>query len=47
MKFGGYNEKAAERVNQFVAKLVGYRSLFVLLALASLVLAAGADNKFG
>ena len=47
MKFGGYNEKAAERVNAFFAKLVGHRVLFVLLALASLVLAAGADHKFG
>ena len=47
MKFGGYNEKAAVRVNAFFGKLVGHRVLFVLLALASLVLAAAADSKFG
>lgn len=46
MKFGGYNEKAAERVNRVFSKLITAKFFLMLLALASLVIATGADSKF-
>ena len=46
MKWGTHNEKAEQRVNAVFAKLIGSRAFFVLLTLASLILATGAHNKF-
>lgn len=47
MKWGTHNEKAEQRVNAVFVKLIGNRAFYVLLAMASLILAAGAHNKFG
>ncbi len=46
MKFGGRNEKTEQRVNQFLAKMVNAKMVFVLVALVSLALVAGANAKF-
>jgi len=46
MKFEGYNEQAAERVNKLMSKVITSRAFFLMLALASLILVAGANNKF-
>lgn len=47
MKWKGFEKKATEKVNGFVIKAVNSRSIFVMLALAALVVAAAATNKWG
>lgn len=46
MKWGTYNEQAAERLNGLLAKVAGSKVLFVLMALASLILIVSASSKF-
>ncbi len=47
MKWGGYNDKAAEKVTKFVSNLIGARGLYILLVLAMFILLSGAGHKFG
>ncbi len=47
MKWQGYNEKAAERMNGFVVRIINSRSILVLIALAAMVVVAAATNKWG
>ncbi len=47
MRLGQYNAKAAERLNAAFIKLVNVRALFVLTALAGLVITAAASFKLG
>jgi len=47
MKLGGYNNKGAERLNTMFNKLLNVKALFVLMALASLILTASAHFKLG
>ena len=46
MKFGKHNVKAEQRLNAIVGKMLTSRVLFVLLALASMIVVAAADQKF-
>ena len=46
MKFGGHNKQAEQRVSNFFTKTLNVKALFVLVALASLILVAGANAKF-
>jgi hypothetical protein len=43
MKWGSYSGKAAK----LVSKAIGAKSLYVLLALAALILLSGASDKWG
>jgi hypothetical protein len=42
MKWGGYSEKAAERIS----KLFGGRGIYILLILAAFVMMSGASDKW-
>lgn len=41
------SNQAAERVNGFIARIVGSRALYALIVLASFVLLTGAGDKWG
>tara|TARA_B100000614_G_scaffold8871_2_gene8045 strand:- start:155 stop:301 length:147 start_codon:yes stop_codon:yes gene_type:complete len=47
MKWEGYNDKAADRMNDVLAKVFKGRSLLVLTALTALVVTAAASWKWG
>lgn len=47
MRLGENNGKAAKRLNAAFAKLVNVRALFVMLALAGLIVTASANFKLG
>ncbi len=49
LKWGTVAEsnQAAERMNGFLAKIVGSKALYLLVVLASFVLLSGAGDKFG
>lgn len=47
MKWQGYNNKAAEKVNGLVAKVVSNRTGYILVTLAALIVVAAASNKWG
>ncbi len=46
MKWQGYDEKAADRVNKVVAKVVGSRAFYTIVALASLAMVLAASFKW-
>lgn len=47
MKWGKHSEKATERVERFVARVLSTKGLYVLLALATLLLLSSANDKWG
>ena len=47
MKWGKVSDKAVERVERFALKIFGAKGLYVLLALAALILLSGAGDKWG
>ena len=47
MKWQGYEKKATDKVNGLVIKVTNSRSIFVMVALAALVVVAAATNKWG
>lgn len=47
MKWQGNNEKAAQRVNGLIIRVMNNRSLLVLAALAAVIVAATASFKWG
>ena len=47
MKWGNSSDKAVERVERFMLKVLGPKGLYILLALAALVLLSGAGDKWG
>lgn len=47
MKWQGYNEKVADRVNGVVFKMLHNRSVFMLISLAAVILVAVAGEKWG
>ena len=47
MKWGKYSEKATERVEKFVARVLSTKGLYVLLALAAFLLLSNASDKWG
>jgi len=49
LKWGTLEEsnRAAERLNKLVARVVGSKALYLLIVLAAFVLLTGAANKWG
>jgi hypothetical protein len=47
MKWQGHNEKAADRVTDFVVKVFKGRSILVLTALTAVIVTAAASHKWG
>ncbi len=47
MKWGKVSDKAVERVERFVVRVLGPRGLYILLALAAFILLSGAHDKWG
>ena len=46
MKWGKHSDKAVERVERFVARVFGVKGLYILLALAALLLLSSASDKW-
>ncbi len=46
MKWGEYNEAAAERVAGWLGKTVGVRVLYAIMILSAFVLMSGASDKW-
>lgn len=47
MKWQGYNDKAADRVNNFFVKIQNSRSILVTIAVTALVILATSTSKWG
>ncbi|MFA7566362.1 MAG: hypothetical protein WCY01_04995 [Alkalispirochaeta sp.] len=47
MKWQGYNEKAADRVNKLFIKAQTSRSILVMIAVTALVVIATSSSKWG
>ena len=47
MKWGKHSEKATERLEKFVVRLLSTKGLYVLLALAAFLLLSSASEKWG
>ncbi|MEX2444692.1 MAG: hypothetical protein WD492_13880 [Alkalispirochaeta sp.] len=47
MKWQGYNEKAADRVNDAIARVFKGRSIVVLTGLVAVIVTAAASMKWG
>ena len=47
MKWGNPTNKVAKYINAGLAKVIGNKGLYILLALAALVLLVGANDKWG
>jgi len=46
MKWGGYNERAEEKMNQIVEKIISRKTVFMLFSLLTLGLLLGASVKW-
>lgn len=47
MKWGGSTNKVEYKVTKALNRVVGARGLYILLALAALILLSGAHDKWG
>jgi predicted membrane protein len=46
MKWGGYSQKAGEKLTKKLTEKIGTKGIYVLITLASLALLIGASDKW-
>lgn len=47
MKWGDYTNRVENQATKLLSKVIGVKGLYILLALAALILLSGANEKWG